>query len=45
MPNSAKSPDELMLYLAESVVVLAGVVDKLVEANKLRPRGRPPKER
>jgi hypothetical protein len=33
----------MILYLVESINVLSGVVDELVEANKPRPRGRPPK--
>jgi hypothetical protein len=41
-PNSIKQPDETITLLAEAVVVLAGKVDELEEANQPRRRGRPP---
>jgi hypothetical protein len=45
VPNSARTPDELMTYFAEAIVALAEVVDELVEANRPKKRGRPPKDR
>ena len=45
IPNSVKSPDEVMLFLAQSVAVLAERVDGLLEQTRPRPRGRPPKSR
>ena len=43
IPNSVKSPDEVMLLLAQSVAVLAKLVDEQAAASAPRPRGRPPK--
>ncbi len=43
VPNTAKSPDLFATYLAEAVVCLAKQVDELTEANRPRPRGRPPR--
>ena len=41
VPNSVKSPDLFATYLAESINVLAGVVDELVEERRPKRRGRP----
>ena len=41
-PNSVKSPDETITLLAESIVVLARLVDQQIEATKPKRRGRPP---
>lgn len=45
IPNSIKHPDEVMTVLAKSVAVLAELVDKQVEANAPKKRGRPRKEK
>jgi hypothetical protein len=45
IPNSARTPDEFLTYLAECVGVLAKLVDQQIEANKPKKRGRPPKDR
>jgi hypothetical protein len=44
VPNSFKMNAEFHLYTAESVQMLAELVDGLLEASKPRPRGRPRKQ-
>ncbi len=44
VPNSARGLDETITFLAESVAVLARLVDQHIEQTKSRPRGRPRKK-
>ena len=41
VPNSARSLDETILFMAQCTAVLAKTVDQQVEASKPKKRGRP----
>ncbi len=43
IPTSGNFPNETVTFLAESVAVLARLVDQHAEANRPKRRGRPPK--